>query len=398
MKGDIVKIQNREELLKRLRAETDERVRPRLIFLNAMANHGISYENASDICGLSLSTGYVWIRKWNAEGLKDKDIRTGRPPRLNDENMAQLKEILKSKAYWTTKEVVLEIKAHFDVDLSEDQTIKILRSQTSGDAPRSRAGGACEAPPHKDGNRLADQSLSRIMPFIPTAELWGITINKFNMLFSKPYPMDYRRPVNAEAILENQLDLVLSLLKEKGIKEEEIAIGFIDETRPQNTANTVKVWSFEKVRSIKNTTKFNTNTIGFYSIKGNSVSKFLDDSKAPSIASFLNDIKNSNEAFRAIVVIIDNFSSHKSGLVRQKAKELGIYLVYLPPYSPNLNPIEFIWKSIKRVLSTSFVPNLAEMRRIITESLCRFAECKSYAGYWIEKFISKNMNYKNLCG
>jgi transposase len=352
MKGDIVRIQNSEELQKRLRTETDEGVKPRLIFLNAMANHGISYEKASDICGLSVSTGYVWIRKWNAEGyegLKDKDTRTGRPPRLNDENMMKLKEILKSKTYWTTREVIMVIKAHFDVDLSEDQTIKILR-------------------------------------------------NKFQMLFSKPYPMDYRRPANAEAILDNQLDLVLSLLKEKGIKEEEIAIGFIDEARPQNTANTVKVWSFERVQSIKNTTKFNTNTIGFYAIKGNSVSKFLDDSKAPSIASFLNEIKTSNDAYQAIVVIVDNFPSHKSGLVRQTAKELGIYLVYLPPYSPNLNPIEFIWKSIKRVLSTSFVPNLAEMRRIITESFCRFAECKSYAGYWIEQFILNNKNYKNLCG
>ena len=352
MKGDIVRIQNSEELQKRLRAETNERVKPRLIFLNAMANHGISYEKASDICGLSVSTGYVWIRKWNAEGyegLEDKDTRTGRPPRLNDENMMELKEILESKAYWTTKEVIMEIKTHFDVDLSVDQTIKILR-------------------------------------------------NKFHMLFSKPYPMDYRRPVNAEELLDNQLDLVLSLLREKGIKEEEISIGFIDEARPQNTANTVKVWSFERVRSIKNTTKFNSNTIGFYAIKGNSVSKFLDDSKAPSIASFLDDIKTSNDGYQAIVVIIDNFSSHKSRLVRQKAKELGIYLVYLPPYSPNLNPIEFIWKSIKRVLSTSFVPNLAEMRRIITESYCRFAECKSYAGYWMERFLSANRYYKNLCG
>ena len=351
MKGDIVKIQNGEELEKRLREETDERVKPRLIFLNAMANHEVSYEKASDICGLSISTGYVWIRKWNAggyEGIKDKDTRTGRPPRLNDENMIMLKAILGSKDYWTTKEVIKEIKSHFDIDLSEDQTIKILR-------------------------------------------------NKFNMLFSKPYPMDYRRPINAEAILDNQLGLVLSLLKEKGIKDEEIALGFIDEARPQNTANTVKVWSFEKVKSIKNTTKFNTNTIGFYAIKGNSVSKFLNDSKAQSIAGFLNDIKNSNSAYRAIVVIIDNFSSHKSELVRQKAKELGIYIVYLPPYSPNLNPIEFIWKSIKRVLSISFAPNLDEMRHIITESFCRFAECQSYADYWIKRFISNNKYYKNLC-
>ena len=77
MKGDIVRIQNSEELEKKLRTETDERVKPRLIFLNAMANHGISYEEASAICGQSLSTGYVWIRKWNAdgyEGLKDKNM------------------------------------------------------------------------------------------------------------------------------------------------------------------------------------------------------------------------------------------------------------------------------------------------------------------------------------
>ena len=90
MKGDIVKIQNSEELEKRLREETDERVKPRLIFLNAMANHEVSYEKASDICGLSISTGYVWIRKWNAGGYEViKDTRTGRPP-VTDKKMRYL--------------------------------------------------------------------------------------------------------------------------------------------------------------------------------------------------------------------------------------------------------------------------------------------------------------------
>jgi len=351
MKGDIVEIQNPKEVERRLRTEIDGRVRSRLIFLNAMANHDISYEKASEICGLCLSTGYVWIRKWNKGGydaLKDQETRTGRPPRLSQANMIELLEILKNKSYWTTKEVVSEIKKHFGVDLSDDQVINILR-------------------------------------------------NKFKMLFSKPYPMDYRKPANAEEVLDNQLNLVLSLLKEKGIREEEIALGFIDEARPQNTANTVKVWSFERVRSIKNSTKFNTNTIGFYAIKGNSVSKFLLDSKAPSIAGFLDEIKISNSDYKAIVAIIDNFSSHRSKIVMQKARELDIYFVFLPAYSPDLNPIEFIWKSIKRVLSLSVVHDLEDMRQIIAESYCRFAKLKSYAGYWIDKFILNNRNYKNLC-
>jgi hypothetical protein len=64
-----------------------------------------------------------------------------------------------------------------DVPLAEGDCLKSERSQTSGGAPRSRAGGACEAPPHKNGTRSLDPSLNWIrMPFIPTAELWGITI------------------------------------------------------------------------------------------------------------------------------------------------------------------------------------------------------------------------------
>jgi transposase len=350
MKGDRVRVKNCEEIEKRLPIETDARLKPRLIFLNAIANCGISYDLASKICGLNLSTGYVWIRKWNAEGyegLKDKDTRTGRPPKLDEDKMIKLKEILKSKDYWTTNEVKKEIKDQFDVDLSISQVIDILRE-------------------------------------------------KFGMLFSKPYPMDYRKPENAEEILDNQLHLVLTLLKEKGIKDEEIAIGFIDEARPQNTANTVKVWSFERVRSIKNTTRFKTNTIGFYAIKGNSVTKFLENSKAPSIAEFMQDIKSSNESYRAIVAVADGFSSHKSDLVKQKAKELDIYLVYLPPYSPELNPEQFIWKSIKRVLSLSFPSNLEEMKQIITKSWYEFSESLSYAKYWIDRFLSSHYCYNEL--
>jgi hypothetical protein len=51
------------------------------------------------------------------------------------------------------------------------------------------------------------------------------------------------------------------------------------------------------VRSIKNTTKFNTNTIGFYATKGNSINNSLENSKAPSMADFLESIKDFNKTF-----------------------------------------------------------------------------------------------------
>jgi len=67
---------------------------------------------------------------------------------------------------------------------------------------------------------------------------------------------------------------------------------------------------------------------------------------------------------------------------------VGIYLVYLPPYSPDLNPIEFIWKSIKRIVSISFVENVEVPREIIERVFHRLAKRLSFAKSWIKKFAS----------
>ena len=42
------------------------------------------------------------------------------------------------------------------------------------------------------------------------------------------------------------------------------------------------------------------------------------------------------------MVILDNFRSHHSKLATETAKKLKIDLVFLPPYSPDLNPIKYI--------------------------------------------------------
>jgi putative transposase len=97
---------------------------------------------------------------------------------------------------------------------------------------------------------------------------------------------------------------------------------------------------------------------------GESTKAFLDSSKAESMVGFLDEVRKVNEKYRAIVAVVDNFQSHKSKLVKEKAEEWDIYLVYLPPYSPDLNPIEYIWRSIKRVLSLAFVESLGEIKRI----------------------------------
>lgn len=50
------------------------------------------------------------------------------------------------------------------------------------------------------------------------------------------------------------------------------------------------------------------------------------------------------------IVVMDNLSSHKGKDVRALIEGAGARLLYLPPYSPDLNPIEKMWSKIKTLL------------------------------------------------
>ena len=53
------------------------------------------------------------------------------------------------------------------------------------------------------------------------------------------------------------------------------------------------------------------------------------------------------------VVILDNLGAHKVAGVRELVEARGARLVYLPPYSPDLNPIEQAWSKIKQQLRSA---------------------------------------------
>ena len=52
------------------------------------------------------------------------------------------------------------------------------------------------------------------------------------------------------------------------------------------------------------------------------------------------------------IVVLDNLSAHKSKEVRDLIESVGAELWFLPPYSPDLNPIEKMWSKIKAILRT----------------------------------------------
>lgn len=166
-----------------------------------------------------------------------------------------------------------------------------------------------------------------------------------------------------------------------------MVIGFLDEKSPQTTANTQRLWSCGHPTLIKNTTKFRANTFGFYSINGVSTLEFHEHSKKEDVCKFLQTIREMNPG-NDIVIILDNFRSHHANITRQYAEKNNIKLVYLPPYSPDLNPIEYIWKSIRRIISRTFIQDLDHLKQVILEAFKKFGCSLSFAKSWIEKFLS----------
>ena len=95
--------------------------------------------------------------------------------------------------------------------------------------------------------------------------------------------------------------------------------------------------------------------------------------------------KVSSRSGRRVIVITDNARYHHAALHKEwrKTAEPWFRLEYLPPYSPDLNPIERVWQSVKDKLSWLTVGTLDELRReldVVLNSLT--AECiASLTGY-----------------
>ena len=85
-------------------------------------------------------------------------------------------------------------------------------------------------------------------------------------------------------------------------------------------------------------------------------------------------------------VILDNLPAHKVKGIRQSLAVVGAGLLYLPPYSPDFNPIEQVFAKLKALLRTAAARTVPDLCQAIRQALTRFApaECRNYiaaAGY-----------------
>jgi transposase len=86
------------------------------------------------------------------------------------------------------------------------------------------------------------------------------------------------------------------------------------------------------------------------------------------------------------IVVMDNLAAHKNAAIRAAIEAVGAELRYLPPYSPDFNPIENAFAKLKAILRKAAARNLDDLWDAIAAALPNFSrtECANYfvaAGY-----------------
>ncbi|HEY9845358.1 MAG TPA: IS630 family transposase [Candidatus Caenarcaniphilales bacterium] len=75
------------------------------------------------------------------------------------------------------------------------------------------------------------------------------------------------------------------------------------------------------------------------------------------------------QLWHGAIVVIDNLRVHHAAIVRQTIEAAGARLVFLPPYSPDLSPIELCWSKLKQFLRSHAARTYEALHQAITQSI-----------------------------
>jgi len=88
-----------------------------------------------------------------------------------------------------------------------------------------------------------------------------------------------------------------------------------------------------------------------------------------------------------MLLVLDKHGAHGCRYTRKRAYELGIDLVFIPPGSPQLNPIEKAWDHLKWTMCPIVVEDEEEFKDLVQETFEQITERISFAKNWCEELL-----------
>jgi len=289
---------------RRLNHQTLTDLRKRAV---ARVQEGESPEVVAQVLDIARATMYGWLARYRhgGWGALDAAKRGGRPPKLDGKAL-----------HWIYRTVTMKnpMQMKFPFALWTSGMIAILIR-------------------HKFGIQVSRSSVSRLL-------------NQLGLSVQRPLWRAYQQdPIKVEQWLKEEYPKIAASAKRRKAK-----IFFGDEAGIRSDFHSGTTWGIRGKTPIVSTTgaRFGLNMISALSPRGQlrfMVTKGRVGAKVfiEFIKRLLRDIKG------AIFLIVDGHPAHKAVLVRKFVESVKkrFQLFFLPPYSPELNPDEWVWNDLK---------------------------------------------------
>ncbi len=280
------------ELESRARQTKDKHEHTRLCVILARSE-GMSIELIAQAHRISRDSVYRYLAEYETAEKTQHDERGGSPSKLSEAQARELVEHLRETTYFYAKHICNYVRVTYGVDYTISGMTFWLKTQ-----------GFVYKEPIKVPGKLD--------------------------------------PEKQEAFIE-----AYGALKESLKGDEELF--FMDAVHPEFQSKSVCGWiKSGEIKTLPTTSaQYRMHFIGALSIEGMKVfAQEFATVDADSMITFFKALEASSEA-RTIHIICDNGRSNKNKKVQEYLKTSKIKVHYLPPYSPNLNPIERLWKVLR---------------------------------------------------
>jgi transposase len=289
--------EKKREELKRLQKNTkNTRVFKKIATILGL-DIGINYESLADILSLDKTT----IRRYEKEYLltnQDDFLEDNYKPywgKLDSFQLSELKEEITNNLYQTSSEIVTWIEKKFNVKYHIQGLIHLL--------------------------------------------------HKLGFVYKKT------KLIPAKANREEQLEFLDKFNNLQANLNEDEVIYFGDAVHPQHNTQIANGWipkgKEKEIKSNTGRTRINLNGV----LNPFTKEVIIREDKtinAQSTIELYKEIEEKNPGKEKIYIIIDNARYYRCGLLDEYLKTSKIKQIFLPPYSPNLNLIERLWKFMKK--------------------------------------------------
>ena len=287
----------------------------------------------------------------------------------------RIKAILLRNEGWSTPMIAQALRVH------ETSIVRFIDDYLVSEKLTIESGGSQSHLTHEQTEQLiqhlcdvtylhAHQILAHIeKTYAVTYKTSGLNkwLHQHNFSYKKPKGVPHKFDAQKQA----EFITYYKRLKSGLLADERLL--FMDAVHPTQATKITAGWIRKgEDKAIKTTgSRSRINVVGAIELGclDNAVIKQYDKTvNGEAIIDFFKQVRERYHDSGTIKLVLDGAGYHRSELVKKAAKTLDIELIYLPPYSPNLNPIERLWKVMnEKARNGKYFASTKEFRQRISD-------------------------------